>query len=162
MSGTTTRPARGRAQAAVFRILNVPMRALLGMPFPTPLGRRLMLVHHTGRKTGKHYRQPVSYVRDNGTLLTPGGGSWTRNLRDGEPVRIRLRGRDINARPDLIKDPGEVERLLGVMAAANPALRRFVPIPRDASGRLDPRSLQAAIDYGFRIVRWHPDPAFPS
>ena len=161
MSGTTTRPARGRAQAAVFRLLNVPMRALLGMPFPTPLGRRLMLVHHTGRKTGKHYRQPVSYVRDNGTLLTPGGGSWTRNLRDGEPVRIRLRGRDINARPDLIKDPGEVERLLGVMAAANPALRRFVPIPRDESGRLDPRSLQAAIDYGFCIVRWHPDDSRP-
>ena len=161
MSGTTTRPARGRAQAAVFRLLNVPMRALLGMPFPTPLGRRLMLVHHTGRKTGRHYRQPVSYVRDNGTLLTPGGGSWTRNLRDGEPVRIRLRGRDINARPYLIKDPGEVERLLGVMAAANPALRRFVPIPRDASGRLDPRSLQAAIDYGFRIVRWHPDDSRP-
>jgi hypothetical protein len=39
-------------------------RMLLGLPFPTPLGRRLMLVHHTGRKTGKHYRQPVSYVQD--------------------------------------------------------------------------------------------------
>jgi deazaflavin-dependent oxidoreductase (nitroreductase family) len=159
MSGTTTKPARGRVQAAVFRILNVPMRALLGLPFPTPLGGRLMLVYHTGRKTGRHYRQPVSYVRDHDTLLTPGGGKWTRNLRDGEPVRIRLRGRDLAARPDLVKDPGEVERLLAVMAAANPALRRFVPIPQDSSGRLDARRLNAAIDYGFRIVRWHPDPS---
>jgi hypothetical protein len=108
------------------------------------------------------YRQLVSYVRDNGTMLTPGGGKWTRNLRDGEPVRIRLRGRDLNVRPELVKDPGEVDRLLGVMTEANPALRRFVPIPRDSSGRLDPQRLNAAIDYGFRIVRWHPDPAFPS
>ena len=158
MSGTTTGPGRGRAQAAVFRVVNVPMRALLGLPFPTPLGGRLMLVHHTGRKTGRHYRQPVSYVRDDGILLTPGGGRWTRNLRDGEPVRIRLRGKDLSVRPELVKDPAEIGRLLDVMTRANPALRRYVPIPRDASGRLDPGRLQAAVDYGFRIVRWHPVP----
>jgi hypothetical protein len=47
---------------------------LLGLLFPTPKSKRLMLVHHTGRVTGKHYRQPVSYVRDGDILLTPGGG----------------------------------------------------------------------------------------
>jgi hypothetical protein len=133
------------------------MRALLGLPFPTPLGKRLMLGHHAGRKTGKHYRQPVSYVRDGGTLLTPGGGRWTRNLHDGESVHIRLKGRDITARPELIAEPSEVEHLLGVMAAANPMLKRFVPIPRTPDGRLEPTSLARAIAHGFRVVRWQPD-----
>lgn len=152
----STRPRGRRAQAAAFRVLNVPMRALLGLPVPTPMGRRLMLVHHTGRKTGRHYRQPVSYVRDGATLLTPGGGRWTRNLRDGEPVRIRLRGHDIIARPELVDDPDEVARLLAVMAEKNPSLHRFVRIPRDADGRLDRSKLAAAIRYGFLVVRWHP------
>ncbi len=155
MPANTARPVSRRAQAAVFRVVNVPMRALLGLPVPTPLGKRLMLVHHIGRRSGKHYRQPVSYVEAEGTLLTPGGGRWTRNLPEGQPVRIRLRGRDVTARPELVADPDEVERLLAVMAEANPALQRFVRIPRDADGRLDRAALAAAIEHGFRVVRWH-------
>lgn len=158
MSEITRRPAGRQAQANVFKIVNVPMRALLGLPFPTPMARRLMLVFHTGRTTGTPYRQPVSYVRDGDTLLTPGGGRWTRNLREGQAVRLRLRGKDRTARPELVRDPGEVERLLGVMTAKNPMLKRFVPIPRTSDGRLDPTSLTAAIEHGFRIVVWHLGP----
>jgi hypothetical protein len=156
MSQPTKRPPSRRAQATLFRIANVPMRAVLGLPFGTPLGKRLMLLYITGRVTGKRYRQPVSYVRDGDDLLTPGGGRWRLNLRDGEPVRIRLRGRDLTVRPDLGKDPDEIERLLGVMAAANPAISRFVRIPKTPDGHFDRPSLAAAVRYGFRIVRWHP------
>ena len=156
-----TRVQKGRRQAAIFRVVNVPMRAILGLPFPTPLGNRLMLLHVTGRVTGKHYRQPVSYVREADALLTPGGGRWTRNLRDTEPVRIRLRGRDVSAEPELIRDHGEVQRLLALMAADNPRLKKFIPIPTTPSGQLDPSALAAAIDHGFCIVRWHLPAARP-
>lgn len=131
------------------------MRAVLGLAFSTPLGRRLLLVFHTGRRTGTHYRQPVSYGRHGDTLVSPGGGRWTRNLRDGEPVRLRLRGKDQTARPELVRDPDEVSHLLGVMTAANPGLRRFVRIPTGPDGTPDRTSLSAAIEHGFRIVRWH-------
>jgi hypothetical protein len=43
MSPTTARPRGRTLQARVFRVLNVPMRALLGLPFATPLSGRLML-----------------------------------------------------------------------------------------------------------------------
>ena len=76
MTAPGNRPLDRRIQARVMRVMNVPMRAILGLPFPTPLGRRLMLLFLTGRKTGRRYRQPVSYVRDGDTLLTPGGGNW--------------------------------------------------------------------------------------
>jgi hypothetical protein len=120
-----------------------------------------MLVYLIGRRTGKRYRQPVSYVRDADTLLTPGGGRWTLNLHDGEPIRIRLGGRDLSADPELVDDPDEVERLLAVMTAANPSLQRFVRIPQGADGRLDRSSLDAALEHGFRIVRWHLVPSVP-
>jgi hypothetical protein len=40
------------------------------------------------------------------------------------------------------------------MAAENPRINAFVGIPRGPDGRLDPARLQAAVQYGFRIVRW--------
>ncbi len=155
MSARPRRPLLRRIQARLMGMLNVPMRVLLGLPFPTPLSGRLMLVSYTGRKTGKAYRQPVSYVQQGDTLLTPGGGKWKLNLQEGQPVRIRLRGRDILARPELIKDPDEIERLLSVMTAANPSVSAFVGIPKGPDGRLDRGRLELAVSYGFRIVRWH-------
>ncbi len=155
MSTKPSRPFGRRVQARVMSILNVPMRMLLRLPFPTPLTKRLMLVSFTGRKTGKAYRQPVSYVQQGDTLLTPGGGKWKLNLREDQLVRIRLRGQDVQARPDLIQDPDEVERLLAVMTAANPSVSAFVGIPKWTDGQLDRTRLETAVKHGFRIVRWH-------
>ncbi len=152
---TPKRPLRRRIQARLMSALNVPMRVILGLPFPTPLSGRLMLLSYTGRKSGKAYRQPVSYVQQGDTLLTPGGGNWKWNMQDGRPVHIRLRGQDVLARPELIQDPDEIERLLEVMAAANPAVSAFTGISKGADGRLDRERLETAVHYGFRIVRWH-------
>lgn len=149
------RPRRAKIQARAMRVVNVPMRRILSLPFRTPLSGRLMLVHYVGRKTGTRYRQPVSYVRDGDVLLTPGGGRWTHNLATGAAVSVRLAGRDVQLRPELVRDPDEVQRLLDVMARHNPAIKRFVPLPRNADGRIAPDALRAALDHGFCVVRWH-------
>jgi hypothetical protein len=155
MSEHPKRPLGRRLQARLMSVLNVTMRVLLRLPFSTPLSGRLMLLWYTGRKSGKAYQQSVSYIQQGNTLLTPGGGNWKWNLQDGQPVRIRLRGWDVLARPELIQDPDEIERLLAVMTAANPGVRAFIGIPTGPDGRLDRARLETAISYGFRIVRWH-------
>jgi hypothetical protein len=154
-SGGGTRPAAMPGRSRVMRVLNVPMRAMLGLPFPTPPGGNLMLLRYTGRKTGKAYRVPVSYAREGSVLLTPGGGRWTLGLRGGHPVTLRLRGKDLTARPELVTDQAEVERLIGVIARENPRAAGFIPLPRLPDGRLEPKALAAAISHGFGIVRWH-------
>ena len=154
----TVNQAAMRRRARIMRAVNVPMRAVLSLPFATPLSGNLMLISYTGRKTGKAYRQPVSYARDGETLLTPGGGRWTLNLGGGRPARVRLRGRDLPARAELVTDPAEVERLLGVITRENPRAARFIPIPRRPDGRLEPEALAAALRHGFSIVRWHLQP----
>jgi hypothetical protein len=142
-----------------FRLVNVPMRLILSLRTATPLGKRLMLVYLTGRKSGRHYRQPISYIRDGETLLTPGGGRWKLNLVEGEPTHIRLRGEDISLRSELVCDADEIERLLGVMSAKNPTVSRFVPIPK-REGHYDLERLNLAIRHGFCILRWTPhDPS---
>src|SRR5262245_18312307 len=86
----TARPLGRRIQALAMRVVNGPLRLLLRLPFRTPLSGRLLLVSYTGRKSGKVYRQPVSYVQHGETLLSPGGGAWKWNLQGGQPVRIWL------------------------------------------------------------------------
>jgi F420H(2)-dependent quinone reductase len=155
MPEATKPPLSRRLQARFFRVVNVPMRVILGLPVATPLGRNLMLAFVIGRKTGTTYRQPVSYVRDGDALLTPGGGKWKLNLVTGTPVRLRLRGRDFFATPELVSDVDEVGRLLRTMAAGNPAAARFVGIKRDPDGSFDRGGVERAVQFGFRIVRWH-------
>jgi hypothetical protein len=158
-SVSTTGDQAGRMlrQATLMRIVNAPLRKILSLPFRTPLAGRLMLVTLPGRRTGTIYHQPVSYVRDADTLLTPGGGKWKLNLQAGRRETIRLGGRDIQARPEIVQEAGEVDRLLRVMAAANPSITKFIPIPRDRDGHFYRDKLQAATSNGFRIIRWHLD-----
>jgi hypothetical protein len=148
-----------RLMPRVFRVVNVPMRSILRLPIATPLGKRLMLVYLAGRNTGRQYRQPVSYIRDRETLLTPGGGRWKFNLVEDQPTHVRLGGRDLSLRPELVHDPTEVDRLLQIMSAKNPMVARFVPIPKTADGHYDRDRLDLAIRHGFRIVRWTPNDA---
>jgi F420H(2)-dependent quinone reductase len=144
-----------RVMPTVFRVVNVPMRFILSLRMATPLGKRLMLVYLTGRRSGRRYRQPISYVRDGERLLTPGGGKWKLNLVEGEPTHVRLRGQDVFLRADLVHNADEVERLLDTMSAKNPMVSRFVPIPKH-DGRYDRERLNLAIRHGFCIVRWTP------
>src|SRR5580704_8654103 len=137
MSATQKRPSSRRLQAGVFRVVNVPMRLVLGLPVATPLSRSLMLAVIIGRKSGKIYRQPLSYVQDGDTLLTPGGGNWKLNLRPDVPVRLRLRGQDLMATPEIISDTAGVGALLTKMAAANPRSAAFTGIPRTPDGQFD-------------------------
>jgi hypothetical protein len=143
-------------QARIMNAVNVVMRLVLRLPFPTPLGGSLMLLSLKGRKTGRLYRQPVSYVRDGAVLLTPGGGRWKLNVPEGQPVQVRLRGRDRWLRPEFIRDPDEVESTLKRMVVINPRVASFVPIV-GRGGDVDRDRLENAVNHGFGIIRWHLD-----
>ena len=155
MQERANRPVARRRQARIFRVINVPMRALLSLPFATPLGGSLMLAYITGRKTGRRYRQPLSYVHDGEVLLTPGGGKWKLNLAVDKPVRLRLRGKDVMATPEIVSNVDAIRDLLTVMVAVNPRAAGFIGVPRDPDGRFDRAGLENAVRHGFRIVRWH-------
>lgn len=149
-----TRPLSRRVQVRAMAVMNVPMRLVLGLPFKTPLGKTLMLAYLTGRRTGRHYRIPLSYVRDGDTLLTPGGGRWKLNLVEGRAERLRIAGNDVMATPELVKDPTEVERLLEEMVSRDSQVLKFARIRRDPDGRLRRDQLDLALKHGFCIVRW--------
>lgn len=145
-----------RVLQAMARWSNPLTRLMLAGPLHGLMSGRLLLVAFTGRKTGRSYMTPVSYVLDGSRLLVPGGGTWWKNL-DGGPVSVRLRGAWRSVTPHVITEPHALSEALGRMMAANPAVSVFTGIRRGADGQPAPASLDRERRRGFVVVRLNLD-----
>jgi len=86
MTETKYRPHQTTLER-VMGALNALPKFVLRLPFQTPMSRRHVLLKYTGRKSGRSYTVPVSYVEQGDTLLIPGGGAWKKTLEHGSPDR---------------------------------------------------------------------------
>src|SRR5580700_5671053 len=95
MTGSPAVRPSPRAQTMALQSLgNRIVRGLLRTPLVCRLaGSRLVTLYIVGRKSGRRYTIPVAYTRDEGDLLIGTPFGWGRNLRTGEPVELRLKGR---------------------------------------------------------------------
>ena len=89
--------SQGHAPFAVFnRTANPVVRALLRSPLHGSLSRGLALITVTGRRSGRRYTFPVGYRQDGDRVTVnvgwPQRKDWWRNLRQGGPVEMRIRG----------------------------------------------------------------------
>jgi hypothetical protein len=114
----TSKPAvqQALAPAAMVRVVNPVLRWILGSPAHRIASRGLMVLHVTGRRSGRVYDVPVGRHELDGQLLTFGGGAWGVNLRGGADLEVTLDGRRRRAHAVLEEDPERVaeifERLL--------------------------------------------------
>ncbi len=154
MTQTKYRPHQTTLERVMGTLMGLP-KFILRLPFQTPMSRRLILLSYMGRKTGKPYTIPVSYVEQGDALLIPGGGTWKANLENRRAVHIRFRGKELSAIPEIIRDPDEVEELVSFMMAANPAVSRFIGVPKRPDGHPDREKLEQAVRGGFALVRLH-------
>lgn len=111
-----TAPAVQRAvpPAIVTRLGNHVLRRLLCTPHrATRVGQRLLLLHVTGRRSGRVYSTPVAYHRQaDGSLMVLTSSAWRVNLRGGPtPVTLTLLGRRVPATAVLEEDPWEVAQV---------------------------------------------------
>jgi F420H(2)-dependent quinone reductase len=148
-----TKPAlRGSWLGAVLGALNPIIRVLLSSPVHWPLSRWFAILSWTGRRSGKPYSTPVSYVQDGSTAWITTGDKWWRNLSDGAPVSMRIGGRWHDARGVAITDRAsscaEHQRLF----REHPWFRWLSGIPA-ADGEPDTRAIDRALEAGRTLVR---------
>jgi deazaflavin-dependent oxidoreductase (nitroreductase family) len=142
-----------RVQGLVNRII----RGLLRTPLVSRLiGSRLVTVYVVGRKSGRRYAVPVAYTRHEGDLLIGTPFGWGRNLRTGEPVTIRLKGRRRLADVQVLTEEHDVADAYGVMARDNHAFAKFNSIGFDPAGNPVPADLRLAWAAGARAFRLTP------
>jgi deazaflavin-dependent oxidoreductase (nitroreductase family) len=147
----TDQPITGRPSAAPAQ------RARLLAPLLSRLaGRRLVTLYVVGRKSGRRYALPVAYTRHEGDLLIGTPFGWGRNLRTGEPVTIRFKGRRRLADVLVLADERAVVDAYAVMARDNHAFAKFNNIGFDPAGNPLPADLRQAWTAGARAFRLTP------
>jgi deazaflavin-dependent oxidoreductase (nitroreductase family) len=147
-----------RAQTLALQgLANAVVRGLLRTPLLCRVvGNRLVTVYVVGRKSGHEYTVPLAYTRHDGVLLVGTPFAWGRNLRTGEPVDIRLKGRRRAADVRVIVDEAGVVEHYAIMARDNPQFARFNKIGMDEAGNPRPADLHMAWSAGARVFRITP------
>jgi len=72
-----------------------------------------MLLHVTGRKSGRVYVIPVGRHYHEGQLVASAGGAWRRNVAGGADLEVTLDGRRRRAHGELLDDPQVVAKIFG-------------------------------------------------
>jgi hypothetical protein len=152
MSRAAKPALRGSVLGAVLRAWNPAMRVLLGSPVHWPLSCWFAVLSWTGRKTGRRYSTPVSYVREGSTAWITTGDRWWHNLAGGAPVAIRLRGRWHEGRGVAVTDRVDSLREHRRLFAENAWFRRLPgAFWSESSSSDDPGPLNAGSDNSDRF-----------
>ncbi|HEV2258685.1 MAG TPA: hypothetical protein VGS06_36650 [Streptosporangiaceae bacterium] len=144
---------------ALVKIGNPLVRLLLGSPLHGVLDHSFLVLHLSGRKTGRRYDIPVGYVDMEGKLTVVTVARWRVNLRGGADLWVTLRGclRPMHALLD--EDPASVAISHQIMIdhiGWNKAQRQLgITLP----GGRAPTVLElkdAACEYGWSVITLTP------
>jgi hypothetical protein len=112
----TSRPPveRRHPPDALMRAVNPLVRWLLDRG---RLGNQLLVLHYTGRRTGRSFDVPAGYHVIDGVVSVLTNSGWRYNFSGGKDIDVTLRGQRQGERAVLIDDPDTVaavyERLIG-------------------------------------------------
>ncbi|MCU7729132.1 hypothetical protein ODJ79_35920 [Actinoplanes sp. KI2] len=150
-----TNERAGVAQTLAWQgLANRIVRGLLRAPLVSRgIGKRLITLYVVGRKSGKHYAVPVAYTPHEGALLIGSPFGWGRNLRTGDPIEVRYKGRRRTADVVVHADEDAVVEDYAVIARDNRNFAQFNRIGFDERGNPDPADLRAAWVAGARSFR---------
>lgn len=108
-------------------LVNPVMKALLRSPIHTVASRNVAILHYQGRRSGRSFDTPLSYVREGKTvlLLSSQNTGWWKNFRDGAAaVEVEIGGQ---------RHAGTAVLHEGDTEALRDGVRRFLTaLPRDA------------------------------
>ena len=135
-------------------VANVVMRGLLSTPgISSGIGKYLITLYVVGRKSGRHYTLPVAYTRHEGALLIGTPFGWGKNLRTGEPLDVRYKGRRRTANVEVVKDESGVVALYDAMCRDNHNFAKFNKVRLEQDGTPNPEDLRAAWQAGARAFK---------
>jgi len=106
---------------------------LLCSPLHRLLSGSMLVLRVTGRRSGHAIELPVNYVRDADDerrlwVTSTRERTWWRNLRDGAPVDVYLRGRWHSGTATVDEEPAAVISGLRCMFDAQPGMARLFKV----------------------------------
>lgn len=155
--GSRPLPDQRPQTMALQGLANRMTRGLLATPLMSrAIGKRLVTLYFVGRKSGRRFTLPVAYTPQGDDLLIGTPFKWGRNLRTGEPIEIRFKGRRRQADVVVYSDEAEVVAAYGTMCRENRVFANFNKIGFDAAGNPSQEDLHLAWMAGSRAFRLTP------
>ena len=155
-SETSSAPAQGpRAQTMALQgAVNVVMRGLLSTPgIASGIGKYLIILYVVGRKSGRHYSIPVAYTQHEGTILIGTPFGWGKNLRTGDPLAVRYKGKRRTADVEVFEDESGVVALYDIMCRGNRNFANFNKVRLEKDGTPNAEDLRATWQAGARAFK---------
>lgn len=90
-----------------------------------------------GRKSGRRYPVPVAYLAHGDDLLVGTSARWRLNIRSGQPVAVRLKGKHRWADVTKHWKESDVVSAYAHMPRANPTFAKFNSIRLSDDGEPD-------------------------
>jgi hypothetical protein len=140
---------------ALIRAVNPVVRFLVDRG---RLGNQLLVLHYTGRRTGRRFNVPAGYHVIDGVVSVLTNSGWRYNFTGGKDIDVTLRGQRQGARAVLIDDPDAVadvyERLIGELGPSRAERRLGLRINLDRAPTF--AELRDAVQQsGLSIVQIH-------
>jgi hypothetical protein len=137
------------------KLYNPPVLWLLRSPLHRLADKQTIAITVTGRRSGKRYTFPVSYIQDRETLLviSQKERAWWKDLRNGAPVTVLLQGRKLQARGETFTDTALAATILLRILQQVPAYQRLLHVKLDATGQLEQPEALTRLAQGHVVVR---------
>jgi hypothetical protein len=110
---------------ALLPVINRLIVAWLRSRWHHPVSSSMMVLTFEGARSGRNYSFPVGYAEDAEGLVTFTRFAWWNNFREGRPVSLRLRGREVNGTAVAVRDPEQVAERFAYYLTRNPHDGRY-------------------------------------
>ncbi len=115
-----------RLPKTLLRLIHLPPRLLYAMGLGPLLGRFLLLLTTTGRKTGLSRETPLQYEEQDGTIFVAAmlgpRADWFRNILADPRVEVRLTAGRMPGVAEPITDPGRIADFLELRLRRHPRM----------------------------------------
>lgn len=136
------------APRLLMRAMNAVPQMVLRSPLHGLMSGKTLLLEFTGRRSGRRYVTPMSYVCVGDEILMSTGAPWWKNLVGGVPVGMRVRGEIRSGVAEAVADEEGAAEVLKTILHQYPEYRRFVGVAVDEDGRLDEETILGAVRKG--------------
>ncbi len=103
---------------SAYKFVNPIIKFILRSPFHGVLSHVMMVLTFKGRKTGRMISVPVGYTRKGNALVVFTFGNWWKNFQGNAEVSMRLQGKDIKGRVNLVNDLHAVGEMVNAVVDA--------------------------------------------
>ncbi len=127
-----------------YRLLKLPPRALYALGLGPVVGRWVLLLTTTGRRSGRPRITPLQYEEIDGVIYVGAArgprADWVRNINAEPTVEVRLGTRRFDGHAELTTDPAAIADFLAYRFRRHPRMvgailrRQGVSIPPDRPG----------------------------